>query len=65
MTTSAAVVGAVAAVVIILFLVGIAGFVYYRRRTLQTQKKLLDEYSSQLQMVRGRSRPLSPRASMP
>ena len=49
---SGALVGGIAAAVIILFVLLIVAFVVNRRNLQNKQKKLLEEYSSQLQMVR-------------
>ena len=51
---SAGLLGGIAAAVILVLVGLIVGFVLYRRNTLKKQKLLIDEYSSQLQMVRER-----------
>jgi uncharacterized membrane protein YqiK len=43
----------VAVAIILIFVLMIVGFLVYRKQVTQKQKKLLEEYSSQLQMVRG------------
>jgi len=49
--SNAGAIAGIAAAILALFLLLIVGFAVYRRRVKSEQKKLLDEYSSQLQML--------------
>ena len=48
---NAGLVGGVAFAIVMLFILLIVGFVVYRRTTTRRQRKLLDEYNTQLQML--------------
>ena len=57
---SSGLLGGIAAAVIVIVVALIVGFVVYKRQTDKKQRKLIDDYASQLQMVRAHTSPREP-----